>query len=198
MTKPTTEEPTYEDEAGVERPGSQSLTAVITPSSVANAEAVWSEHYADNEHRNRYSAQNPQLTEPYSPLETLIEDAFSDFGNMSVDTLDGNVKRMFLRWANRIVEDMRIHPYFSIPDLDYFIHLQDMRPIPDTIMQLGLLYHYAKWQKSAGAATALIEYTKMTNQILYQRKYGSGKIQMNTVDKPSTVQSTTPTKRPEA
>ena len=32
----------------------------------------------------------------------------------------------------------------------------------------------------------------MTNQILYNRKYGQGKIQMNTVDKPATIQSTTP------
>lgn len=188
-----TEEPTYTDEAGVERPGSQSLNSVVNPSLVAAADAAWQEHYTANQMRNRNSSQNPHLAEPYSPLETLIEDAYSDFGNMSVDTLDGTVKKMLLRWANRIVEDMRIHPYFGIPDLDYYLNLQDTRPIPDMIMQLGLLYHYSKWQKSASAGTALVEYRNMTNQILYQRKFGSGKIQMNTVDKPSTIQSTTPT-----
>lgn len=198
MTRPTTEEPTHIDDAGVERPGSQPLRGVLTPTAVADADAAWAEHYADNKKRNNLSALHPELTEPYSPLETLIEDAYSDFGNMSVETLDGNVKRMLLRWANRIVEDMRIHPYFSIPDLDYYTSLQDTRPIPDVIMELGLHYHYAKWQKSTSAATALIEYTKMANQVLYQRKYGGGKIQMNTVDKPSVVQSTTPTSKPEA
>jgi len=193
-----TGEPTYTDDAGVERPGSQSLSAVVTPTSVANADGIWLDSNANNQLRNRRSSANPHLGEPYSPLETIIEDAFSGFGNMSVDTLDGSVKRMFIRWANRIVEDMRVHPYFPFPDLDYYISLQDRRPIPDMVVELGLLYHYAKWQKSSVAATSLVEYRTMTNQVLYQRKYGSGKIQMNTVDKASTVQSTTPTYKPEA
>ena len=157
MVTTPTEEPSYVDDAGVERPGSQSLTSVVNPSVVASADALWDERYADNKKRNRNSSQNPYLSEPYSPLETLIEDAYADFGNMSVDTLDGTVKRMLLRWANRIVEDMRAHPYFSIPDLDYYLHLQDTRPIPDMIMELGLLYHYAKWQKSSTAAVAMVD-----------------------------------------
>jgi len=193
-----TGEPTHIDDAGVERPGSQSLVSVVTPALVANAEAIWLDNGADNELRNRKSSANPHLNTPHSPLETLIEDAFSDFGNMSIDTLDGSVKRMFLRWANRIVEDMRIHPYFTYPDLDYYTTLQDIRPIPDTIMQLGLLYHYSKWQKSATAAVASVEYRTMPTQILYQRKYGSGQLQVNTVDKPTTVQSTNPPYKPGA
>lgn len=188
MTNPITGEPTYDDEDGVTRPGSQDLTDVVTVSLARSAESLWKEHFKNNEHRNNYSGQNPHIAEPFSPLETLIEDAFQRFGNMSVDTLDGSIKRMLLRFANRIVEDIRIHPYGSTPDLDYYINLQDTRPIPDEIVLSGLAYHYSKWQSSTRTATFYTEYTQIMNQILYQRKFGSGKIQMNTVDKTSTTQ----------
>lgn len=193
MAGAPTEEPVHIDELGVERPGSQSLTSVVTPTSIAKADAAWDEHYADSEVRNMQSSLSPHIIGPYSPLETLIENAFIDYGNMSVDTLDGTLKRMMLRWANRIVEHMRIHPYFSIPDLDYYTSLQDTRPIPDMIVELGILYHYAKWSKSTTAGAAMVEYMNMASQILYQRKYGKGKIQMNTVDKTSVVQGLIPT-----
>jgi hypothetical protein len=183
MTRPVTGEPTHIDGDGKERPGSHSLTDTITVSVMSDADAAWAENVKDSKVRNMYSAQNPHLTEPYSPLETLIGDAFERYGNMSIDTLDAAVKRIMLRYANRIVEDMRIHPYGTMPDLDYYIHLQDTRPIPDEIMISGLAFHYAKWQKSSSASTFFAEYSQAMNQILYQRKYGSGKLQMNTVDK---------------
>ncbi len=189
MTRPITGEPTHTDENGKERPGSHSLSETINPAVAVQADLQWSEHYANSKVRNQYSAQNPQLSEPYSPLETLISDAFERFGNMDATSLDANIKRIMLRYANKIVEDIRIHPYASLPDLDYYIALQDTRPIPDEIMISGLAYHYAKWQDSSKARTLFAEYGQILNQILYQRKYGSGKIQMSTVDKEPTVQA---------
>lgn len=194
MTKPTTGEPTHTDDTGKERPGSQSLTATVTPAVIDSANAAWDEHYADSKVRNQYSAQNPHIAEPYSPLESLITDAFERFGNMDAQSIDNNIKRIMLRYANKIVEDIRIHPYASLPDLDYYTDLQQTRPIPDEIMISGLTFHYAKWQDSAKAKTFFAEYGQALNQILYQRKYGSGKIQMNTVDKPSATQSILPSK----
>lgn len=179
MTKPITGEPTCKDDNGVSRPGSQSLTGVVTPVVVAQAEAAWADHYADSNVRNNYSGQNPHISEPYSPLETLITDAFERFGNMDASSMDGNIKRIMLRYANKIVEDIRVHPYASLPDLDYYTDLQQRRPIPDEIMISGLAYHYAKWQDSSKAKTFFAEYGQILNQILYQRKFGSGKIQMN-------------------
>ena len=191
MTKPITGEPTYEDENGVTHPGSQSPSGVVTPSVIANADALWADHNASSKVMNNYSAQNPHIAEPFSPLEVLITDGFERFGNMDASSMDSNIKRIMLRYANKIVEDVRIHPYASSPNLDYYTDLQQTRPIPDEIMISGLAYHYAKWQDSAKAKTFFAEYGQILNQILYQRKYGSGKIQMNTVDKPTIIKSTT-------
>lgn len=185
MSRPVTDEPTYIDEEGVERPGSQSLTGIITAEIVKQANDQWLEHNKDSQVRNNYSGQSPHIAEPFSPLESLIDDAFMRYGNMSVETLDGSIKMMLLRLANKIVEDIRYHPYTATPDLDYYVSLQDTRPIPDEIMISGLAYHYAKWQRSTSTTTFFAEYTQALNQILYQRKFGSGTIQLNTVDKPS-------------
>ena len=185
-----TGEPTYTDDDGKERPGSQALNSTVTTQMVSNADAAWQEHHKDSKLRNRFSAQNPQIAEPYSPLETLVNDAFERFGNMSVETLDGSVKRILFRYANRIIEDVRIHPYWDLPDLDYYISLQDCRPVPDEIMITGLAFHYAKWMNSTRAATLGAEYAQALNQILYQRKYGSGKLQMAAVDRPHIVSKT--------
>lgn len=191
MSRPETGEPTHDDN-GKERPGSQPLDSTVTPAVVSQADAAWKEHYADSKQRNAYSAQNPQTSEPYSPLETLITDAFERFGNMDASSMDSGLKRILLRFANRIIEDIRIHPYASLPDLDYYIDLQQTRPIPDEIMISGLAFHYAKWQDSSKARTLFAEYSQILNQILYQRKFGSGKIQMNTVDKPTETSSSIP------
>lgn len=183
MGKPVTGEPTHIDDKNVERPGSQPQDSIVTPASMAETDQVWSDHYSDAQKQNMYSAQNPQISEPYSPLESLITDAFERFGNMSADTLDGNIKRIMLRYANKIIDDIRIHPYSSTPRLDYYTSQQETRPVPDEIMISGLTYHYAKWQDSAKSRLLYPEYIQTMNQLLYQHKYGSGKIQMNTVDK---------------
>ena len=178
-----TGEPTHTDDNGVERPGSQSLTGIVNPTTVKAADAAWSDHYADNQLRSRASAQLPHTGDPYSPLEQLINSAVADFGNMSVDTIDGSVRLILLRKANMIIEDVRLHPYGTIPDLDYYVSLQDTRPIPDAIMIAGLAYYYADWMKSKYAPKYERDYYRTLSLILYQRKYGSGKIQMNTIDK---------------
>lgn len=192
MTQPTTGEPTYTDDDGVVRPGSQPMNSVVTPAVVNSAESAWADFAKANQMRNMFSAQNPNISDPYSPLESLIIDAFERFGNMSADTIDGDIKRILLRFANRIVEDIRIHPYSTINDLDYYKHIQDIRPIPDEIMIAGIAYHYAKWQSSARAAILYGEYQQTMHQILYHRKFGAGRIQMNTVDKDTRTQYSSP------
>ena len=141
MTRPSTGEPIYLDDNGVDRPGSQDPKAIVTPDTIKDADAAWSEFGKNSQLENNYSAQNPNISEPFSPLETLIEDAFERFGNMSVDTLDAAIKRIMLKYANKIIEDVRCHPYGSTPNLDYYINLQDTRPVSDEIMISGLAYH---------------------------------------------------------
>lgn len=185
MSRPITGEPTHTTDSGATSPGSQPLTSTVTPQLISDANVTWSDHLLANnaDQLNNYSAQNPTIAAPYSPVETLINDALERFGNMSVDSIDSNIRRIMLKYANRIVEDVRRHPYTSTPDLDYYVSLQDTRPIPDEIMISGLAYYYAKWQNSLKSKDLFGDYTVSLNSILYQRKYGSGKIQMNTVDK---------------
>ncbi len=184
-----TSEPKHIDESGVERPGSQPLNSVITSTRISKADDAWTEHYKDAHNQSAESSQNPHISENYSPLESLITDAFERFGNMDATSIDANIKRILLKYSNKIVEDVRIHPYASMPNLSYYKSLQDTRPIPDEIMISGLTYHYAKWNDSLKAKTFYAEYVQTLNQILYQRKYGSGKLELTTVDKP-TSQST--------
>lgn len=177
-------EPTHSDGAGNDYlPGSADLKTTITPAAVTAAEAAWKEHYATNQQSNRLSSQFPNQTDPYAPLTTLIDEGFMRYGNMNVDTIDGGIRQRMLRYANRIIEDIRIHPYSSTPALDYYVSIDDTRPIPDEIMISGLAYHYAKWMRSVDWRSFETDYRFMMNQILYQRKFGSGKIEMDTVDK---------------
>lgn len=183
MATPKTGEPTHTDEDGKERPGAADLLGVVNPTTVKNAEGAWADNNADLKVRNRKSAQFPNVKDPHSPLSLLINEAIGLFGNMSTDTIPGSILMTLLRRANSIVEDVRIHPYTTLPDLDYYISFDDVRPIPDEIMIAGLLYHYSFWMKSDFVKNHYIQYQKTLGQILYQRKFGSGKIQMNTIDK---------------
>ena len=183
MPKLTTGEPTHEDADGKERPGSQDLKSVVNPELVSSADTAWASHSSDSKVRNNYSALDGNTSEPFSAIENLIVDAFQSYGNQSPATIPGDIKLILLRRSSRIIEDIRIHPYSSTPDIDYYRALTDVRPIPDVIVSAGLLYQYALWMSSPKAALYAADYYQILNSTLYQRKYGSGKIQMNTVDK---------------
>lgn len=179
-----TGEPTHSDGAGDDYlPGSADLKSVISPASVKAADDAWTEHYKDNQQSDRLSSQNPNISDPYSPLNTMIESAYLRYGNMSVETLSGSVRHIMLGYANRIIEDIRSHPYGSLPALNYYTAITETRPIPDEIMISGLTSYYAKWMRSIDWRGIEAEYLKALNGILYQRKYGSGKPEMSTVDK---------------
>ena len=176
-------EPTHTEDGTNYKPGASSLTADITPTSVNASNEAWATHYAENQQSNRNSSQFPNSQDPYSPLELLINDAIQRYGNMSSETIEGSTRMMMLRYANKIVEDVRAHPYTSLPALDYYVSISESRPIPDEIVISGLEYHYAKWMRFVGWETQKMEYHKTMNGILYQRKYGSGQPKMSTTDK---------------
>lgn len=177
-------EPTHSDGEGNDYlPGSADLKSTISPESVKAADDAWKEHYSTNQQSNRNSSQFPNIEDPYSPLNSLIEDAFRRYGNMGIETLDGSIRLMMLRYANRIVEDVRAHPYSSLPALDYYVSIDETRPIPDEIVLAGISYYYAKWMRSADWRSFEADYRVSMNQIFFNRKYGSGKIEMSTIDK---------------
>lgn len=181
MAKPTGE-PTHEGEDGVLRPGPVAQ-GPITKAHVEEADSLTREFVNSREGNNRYSASNPHIAEPHSPLEALAFQALRRYGDMNPGTVDGETIMMFLEFANLIVEDLRSHPYWDAVYLDYYTHPQDVRPIPDPIMVAGLLAHYAAQQMSSKTEIYVPAYRKITAQILYNRKYGNGPIHMAVVDR---------------
>lgn len=121
-----------------------------------------------------YSTQHPSQAqrENYSPLESLIQSALTRAGNFSPARIDGQVMNMMLELANRVIEDVRRHPYAK-DDIDYYTHQSETRPIPDMIMIDGLTAHYMIQQASEKAPLFLQIYQSNLSDILYQRLYGN-------------------------
>lgn len=192
--RPANTDPSHydEDTGRNDMPGAHDLRSKVDANSAATVEQTWKEHYDKTEQRNRYSTNNPHLSEPFSNLEALVFQALRRYGDMHPGTVDGEVMMMFVEFANLVIEDLRGHAYWDNPEIDYYYHPSEMRAIPDSIMVSGLLYHYSVQQQSNKIEAYGPMYFKMMNRILYQRKYGSGKIEMSPYDKevrPTGVQS---------
>ena len=180
---PVTNEPTRTLKNGKVEAGPVDLKGTITATHAQEADATYREFDMKRRKRNRYSANNPHLNEPYSELESLVFQALRRYGDMHPGTVDGEVMMMFVEFGNLIIEDLRGHPYWDNPEIDYYTHPSETRPIPDNIMVAGLLYHYSVQQQSNKIEAYGPMYFKMMNRILFQRKYGSGKIELSPWDK---------------
>ena len=80
---------------------------------------------------------------------------------------------MMIELANRVVEDIRQHPYWVGGDIDYYQDTQERRPIPDLIMIDGLTAHYFIQQGSDKAMVFLQLYQANMTNILHDRSYGN-------------------------
>ena len=85
---------------------------------------------------------------------------------MHPGTVDGEVMMMFIEFANLVIEDLRGHPYWDNPEINYYTHPSEVMPIPDNIMVSGLLYHYAVQQQSNKIEAYGPMYFKMMNRVL--------------------------------
>jgi hypothetical protein len=180
---PANDEPRHDVGEGATAVGAVDLRSTINGNIAQNVDATWRETEKKRKNRNRYSASNPHLSEPYASLETLTIQSLRRYGDMHPGTVDGEVMMMFIEFANLVIEDLRGHPYWENPEIDYYTHPSETRAIPDNIMVSGLLYHYSVQQQSSKIEAYGPMYFKMMNRILYQRKYGSGKIEMSPFDK---------------
>ena len=165
--------------AEITRPGPVDLRADVTVDKIAEADAVTAEFYSGAQQRARASALNPQIADPYTPLQNLAYDALREYGEANPGTMDGDTSMLFIRLANKIVEDCRAHSLYPMPDLDYYIAATDIRPIPDIIMLAGLQYYYALQQSSEKIKLKQPEYHSRLNITLYNRLYGNGKIEIS-------------------
>jgi len=181
--KPKNDDPRHTGSDGTSQVGAIDLKGPTNANTSQTADKAWRENEQAREKRNRYSSNNPYLKEPYSPLEPLVMQALRRYGDMHPGTVDGEVMMMFIEFANLIIEDLRAHPYWDNPEIDYYTHPTEWRAIPDNIIVSGLLYHYAVQQQSNKIEAYGPMYFKMMNRVLYNRKYGSGKIEMSPWDK---------------
>lgn len=113
--------------------------------------------------------------EKFSPLEDLVRSALVRAGNFSPSRVDGEVMMMMIELANRVVEDVRKHPYHDGSDIDYYNDPTEFRAIPDMIMIDGLTSHYLIQQGSEKAIMFLQMYQATMTDILLTRIDGNKK-----------------------
>lgn len=112
--------------------------------------------------------------EKFSPLEDLVRSALVRAGNFSPSRVDGEVMMMMIELANRVVEDVRKHPYHDGKvDIDYYNDPTELRAIPDMIMIDGLTSHYLIQQGSEKAIMFLQMYQATMTDILLTRLDGN-------------------------
>jgi len=117
-----------------------------------------------------------------SSLQMIGEMALRRMGDFSSGSVSGEVFNMFVELGNRIVEDIRIHPYWDGGDIDYYVSLEERRGIPDMILLDGVVAHYALQQGSKKAEMFTKLYYRNLNQILYERKFGNLPLEIITMD----------------
>lgn len=120
--------------------------------------------------------------EKFSPLEDLVRSALVRAGNFSPSRIDGEVMMMMIELGNRVIEDVRKHPYWTGGEVDYYNDPTQNRPIPDIVMIDGLTAHYLLQQGSDKAMVFLQIYQSNLTDILWTRSYANKKITVNIKD----------------
>lgn len=118
----------------------------------------------------------------HTPLENLVRSALVRAGNFSPARVDGEVMMMFIELANRVIEDVRRHPYWTGGDLDYYNDVTESRAVPDLIVIDGLTAHYLLQQGSEKAMVMLKLYQAGITDILHERANGNKGYQMIITD----------------
>ena len=83
----------------------------------------------------RFLSQTPKRTVrlthtlqmSFSPLETMVLQAVRRFGDFNPGTLSGDAALMFIEFANMVIDEVRMHPYWDGTELDYYQHLSDVK-----------------------------------------------------------------------
>ena len=125
-----------------------------------------------------------QVSDEYSPIETLALRALRRYGDMAPSTKDAETILMFMDYGNAILDDIMEHPYWDKGvELPYYVHVSQRRGVPDTLMLAGLLAKYSIDQSSTKAKVYEADYFKRMNQVLTRRKFGVGAtFEMQAVD----------------
>lgn len=128
----------------------------------------------------------PQIApgEGYSPLSALISTALRTWGNSHPGAVDADTIHLFLSFANRVINDVNLHPYRTdATPLDFLADVRERSPIPDILMIDGLLHYYAGQQGSQKIQVFTPAYYRSLNSILWNDLNGNTKIEIRAVDR---------------
>lgn len=131
----------------------------------------------------------------FTPLENLVRSALVRAGNFSPSRVDGEVMMLMIELANRVIEDVRQHPYWEGGDIDYYNDITERRSIPDMIMIDGLTAHYFIQQGSEKAMVFLQLYQANMANVLHERAYGNKSYQRSITDGGSNSSYCPPTEK---
>ena len=128
--------------------------------------------------------QNPHIRDTYSPLDTLMIQAFRRYGEFSAETIEGDAAMMVIEFGNEIVDDIHMHPYASAADklIPYYESVTDSREIHDTIVRAGLLARFAMQQMSEQTNLYMGDYYKKMNGLMWRRLNDNTAIRLRQVD----------------
>lgn len=110
---------------------------------------------------------SPHIADEYSPLDELARRAFRRYGEMNPSSISGEAAALMLDLSQQVVDDFNEHPLRPSARLPYYVHETDRRPIPDAVVQAGLLAYYAVQQDSGKATGYLKLYFHTLNRTLY-------------------------------
>lgn len=130
------------------------------------------------------SNTNPQLRPGTTSLDKLCSEALREFGDFSPGSVSGDVGLMLLGFANKVIDEVRAHPYWPGARLDYYEHPSDRSPVPDNIIKAGVKYFYADQQGSSKASGIGQDFIRTLNRELWQQLNGNTPIQMRPMDSP--------------
>lgn len=128
------------------------------------------------------TSSNPQITDDYSPLNALVQQALRRYGEYHPSTMDSETELLFVELANEVLDDIRTHPLHDGTVIQDYVHPTDARAVPDRLMKAGLLAKYAIQQGSPKQNMFMPFYVRQINRDLWHMLSGSGPIQLRVVD----------------
>jgi hypothetical protein len=119
-----------------------------------------------------------------SPLDHLTRRALSLYGDFAIGTYDGDLQNVFIDFANRVLDDVNMHPLWKREPVAYYVSATDARPpVPDTTMIDGLLAQYAIQQGAREKLQIYLpKFSQTLNRDLWRLLNGNTPIRMRPMD----------------
>lgn len=108
----------------------------------------------------------PSHAVTHAPLEILATQAFRQYGEMAAGSTIGSDILMILELANRVIDEINVHPYWQIAKVEHYQHQTETRPIPDQAVRAGILAFYAERDGNEKTPILLRNFYRTLNQSL--------------------------------